>query len=62
MAQKQIYVFADWQYLEKPTLMGILNVEHIRGSEVFSFEYDNEWLKNQPTQSLDPELGWFKGH
>jgi len=62
MAQKQIYVFADWQYLTKPTLMGILNVEHIRGSEVFSFEYDNEWLKNQSTQLLDPELGWFKGN
>ena len=62
MAQKQIYVFADWQYLKKPTLMGILNVEHIRGSEIFSFKYDNEWLKNQPTQLLDPELGWFKGN
>jgi len=62
MAQKQIYVFADWQELIKPTLMGVLYVEHIRGSEIFSFEYDKDWLKVQQMQLLDPELGWFKGN
>ena len=62
MAQKNIYVYADWHTLSDTTLMGILKIEQLRGSEIFSFEYDEEWLKTQQVQLLDPELGWYKGH
>ena len=61
MAAKKIYVFADWQKLEKPTLLGILNVEQTRGHEVFSFEYDKEWLKSSNRILLDPDLQWYSG-
>jgi len=62
MAQKNIYVYADWMGLDEPTLMGLLKVEEVRGIEVFSFEYDNNWLKYQKIHLLDPDLGWYKGY
>ncbi len=62
MAQKNIYVYADWHTLSETKLMGVLKIEQLRGSEIFSFEYDDEWLKTQQVQLLDPELGWYKGH
>ena len=57
-----IWVYADWKPMEKPVLIGILTSQRLRGKELFSFEYDNEWLKNNhPFLSLDPKLGFYKG-
>jgi serine/threonine-protein kinase HipA len=42
-----IQVFADWKGLEQPTLMGTLEVAFVRGKEVFSFEYDTDWLQTK---------------
>ncbi|TLX71669.1 HipA domain-containing protein [Labilibacter sediminis] len=61
MATKRIYVFADWHNLTDTTLMGVLNVEQIRGHEVFSFEYDKDWLKSSNRLLLDPDLQWYSG-
>jgi len=36
--------------------MGILSSELLRGKEVFSFEYDNDWLKSTFAMQLDPDL------
>lgn len=60
-AQKRIYVYADWLGLENPEQMGILSSELLRGKEIFSFEYDKDWLKNRHTQLLDPDLGFYSG-
>ncbi|GAF05636.1 hypothetical protein JCM21142_104379 [Saccharicrinis fermentans DSM 9555 = JCM 21142] len=46
MAAKKIYVFADWYKLEKSAFLGTLNIEQTRGHEVFSFEYDKDWLNS----------------
>ena len=59
--KKNIYVYADWIELETPTLMGILSVEFLRGKEIFSFEYANQWLNSNNTQILDPDLGLYSG-
>ncbi len=61
MASKNIYVFADWYKLLKPTLLGTLKVEQLRGHEVFSFEYDKDWLKSSNRILLDPDLQWYSG-
>ncbi len=61
MASKIIYVFADWYEKKSPTLMGALRAESLRGNEVFSFEYDPTWLKNNDALLLDPDLHWYKG-
>lgn len=61
-AYKQIYVFADWRGVPSPNLMGTLNAQSIRGKEIFSFEYDKQWLKNNPAHLLDPHLSFFEGN
>lgn len=42
-------------------LMGTLSATPSRGKEIFSFEYDKEWLKNSNVQILDPGLQLYKG-
>ena len=41
--------------------MGILHATLVRGKEVFSFEYDEAWLKSGNAQILDPDLQLFSG-
>ncbi|MCE1164837.1 MAG: type II toxin-antitoxin system HipA family toxin [Bacteroidetes bacterium] len=60
-SKKQIYVFADWKEFDKPELLGTLNVILSKGKEIFSFEYDKEWLKSGRSQTLDPDLQLFSG-
>ena len=56
-----IYVY-DHFSKEDPMLLGCLHVQRIRGGEVFSFEYDKEWLGNAQTfLIIDPELLPFEG-
>src|SRR5260221_14560825 len=59
--QRSIFVYADWTTLGKPTLMGVLYSTQVRGKEVFSFEYDDSWLKSQNIFSLDPDLQLYTG-
>lgn len=61
MSQKIIYVYADFLDLKDPTAIGFLKVETIKGSEIFSFEYDNDWLLNKNPYLLDPDIGWYQG-
>lgn len=56
-----MYVYADWQELEVPTLMGELHSERLKGKEIFSFEYNKEWLALGHAQLLDPELQFYPG-
>ena len=60
-AHRTIYVYADWLSLGEPTLMGLLHTNLLRGKEIFSFEYDEAWLKSRGAQTLDPYLGFFSG-
>jgi len=58
---KKILVYADWHEMEAVRLLGLLNVQRVRGKEIFFFEYDNNWLKTDHAQNLDPHLGLFQG-
>jgi serine/threonine-protein kinase HipA len=59
--KKDVFVYADWIGFEKPTLVGILNYQGIKGHSSFSFEYDTEWLEQGQYRHLDPELLFFGG-
>ena len=59
--KKEIYVYANWEGFETPSLMGILFVEYLRGKEVFSFEYSTRWLSSGNTHVLDPDMGFYQG-
>jgi serine/threonine-protein kinase HipA len=57
-----IWVYADWEPMEVPHLVGKLFSQRIRGKEIFSFEYNETWLSaSQAKLYLDPNLGLFKG-
>src|SRR5581483_9553022 len=56
-----ISVYADWQGLKGPMMMGTLNVTRTKGHGVFSFEYDKDWLKLGRAQDLDPDLLYYGG-
>jgi serine/threonine-protein kinase HipA len=60
-SQRSVFVHAHWKGLEHPVLMGILNSTLVRGKEVFSFEYDEQWLRSKTAQALDPDLQLFGG-
>ena len=57
---KTIFVYENW-LSDIPTLIGKLYVDMIRGTETYSFEYSNEWLKNPMAVSLDPDLFLYRG-
>ena len=61
-SRRDLYVYADWREISGPKLMGVLHSELLRGKEVFSFEYDQEWLQRGFAQVLDPELELYSGH
>jgi serine/threonine-protein kinase HipA len=58
---RQIEVWADWDALAVPTLMGVLSASPARGREVFSFAYDERWLQTAGARALDPALRLFSG-
>lgn len=58
---RNISVYAHWSGMEDPLLMGVLHSDRLKGKEVFSFEYIDEWLKYGPAQLLDPSLQLYSG-
>ncbi|MCK4531062.1 MAG: HipA domain-containing protein [Candidatus Marinimicrobia bacterium] len=58
---KTINVYFDWNYLPEINKIGSLRTDVIRGSEVFSFEYDRLWLEGSFSQTLDPDLDYYPG-
>ncbi len=59
--RKHIYVYADWVGIDGPFLMGVLSVDAVRGEEVFSFSYDESWMRKGLVQELDPDLQLYLG-
>jgi serine/threonine-protein kinase HipA len=59
--QRTLQVYAHWIGLEQPMLMGLLHSTQLRGKEIFSFEYNDKWLKSGDVQNLDPDLQLYQG-
>jgi serine/threonine-protein kinase HipA len=57
---REILVYANLNTIQSPELMGVLLANQIRGKEVFSFEYEKNWLKSTAI-SLDPDLKLYDG-
>lgn len=58
---REIEVWADWQELGGTRQMGTLWVIESRGKEVFSFQYDRDWLESELSHQLDPDLQLLEG-
>lgn len=58
---REIFVYGGWESLGKDIMIGTLRADVLRGKEVFSFEYDNDWLNSHANCVLDPDLQFYKG-
>lgn len=53
---KTILVYDDFN-IDTPQLLGKLYVDTVKGGEIYSFEYDNNWLETTLLSvSMDPDL------
>lgn len=60
-SKSEVEVYAHWAGLANPMLMGVLSAVPGRGKEIFSFEYDPQWIDSGNAQVLDPALNLYKG-
>ncbi|MEO5600883.1 MAG: HipA domain-containing protein [Cyclobacteriaceae bacterium] len=60
-SQRSIYTYANWDGIDEPKLLGMLHSNLARGNEIFSFEYNDEWLEGKFSQNLDPDLQHYSG-
>lgn len=56
-----IYVYAHWQTMTEPKIIGILSAQQAKGKKAFSFEYDTNWLKSEQKFMLDPDIQLYGG-
>lgn len=56
-----IWVYAHWKGMEAPKCIGIISAQQSKGSRIFGFEYDKDWLKSDQLFLLDPEIGLYSG-
>lgn len=42
---KKLYVYADFDWLQEPLLVGELSYESLRGNDSYGFKYDKDWLR-----------------
>lgn len=58
---KKLYVYADFDWLDKPQLIGELSCDSVRGSETYGFSYDKEWLAKYGEVFLSEDLQNYPG-
>ena len=58
---KTLFVYADFDWLAKPTLVGELGYESLRGSDSYSFRYDADWLRKHGSLSFSADLNNYTG-
>jgi len=56
-----IYVYAHWQGMVEPKIVGILSAQQAKGKKAFSFAYDKEWLRTETKFLLDPDIQLYSG-
>lgn len=58
---KRLYVFADFDWLKEPRLIGELSYESLCGSDNYGFCYNDEWLKDYGGLFLSDDLNNYPG-
>ena len=57
-----VEVCIDLERFGHPVLMGRLHRQQSGAGEIFSFEYDGDWLEQPEVFSFDPDLALAAGH
>ena len=58
---RTLFIYADFDWLEKPLLIGELGYESLRGSDSYSFKYDNSWLRQYGSLFLSADINNYPG-
>ena len=56
-----LYIYADFDWLDNPELVGRLTYERLRGNGTYGFCFDDSWLKNHAGILLSEEIRNFSG-
>jgi len=56
-----IWVYAHWKGMDSPKCVGVIAAQQSKGSRIFGFEYDKEWLKSGQVFLLDPKIELYSG-
>ena len=58
---RTLFIYADFDWLDKPLLVGELGYESLRGTDSYSFKYDNEWLHQYGGLFLSADINNYPG-
>lgn len=58
---QKLFVYADFDWLDKPLLIGELSCDSVRGNEIYGFSFDNEWLAKYGDIFLSDDLKNYTG-
>lgn len=58
---ERLLVFANFDWLDKPELVGELCYEKLRGSESYAFSFDDNWLKFHAGIKLSEDINNYPG-
>ncbi len=58
---ERLFVFADFNWLDKPELIGELCYEKLRGSDSYAFKFDENWLKVHAGIKLSEDINNYPG-
>ena len=58
---ERLLVFADFDWLDEPELVGELCYEKLRGSESYAFRFDDNWLKFHAGIKLSEDINNYPG-
>jgi len=58
---KKLYVFADFDWLVSPQIIGELSYESLRGNDSYGFKFDNSWLRKYGNLFLSEDLNNYPG-
>jgi|GEM_PF-751249 toxin-antitoxin system, toxin component, hipA family len=58
---KKLFVYADFDWLDAPQLIGELSCDSMRGSEIYGFSFDNNWLAKYGDIFLSEDLQNYTG-
>lgn len=58
---KKLYVYADFDWLNVPQLVGELSYETLRGNDSYGFKYADAWLRKYASLFLSDDLNNYPG-
>lgn len=58
---RKLFVYADFDWLASPQLIGELNYESLRGNDSYGFKFDNGWLRKYGSLYLSEDLNNYPG-